>query len=442
MKVNINWAEAGKRRARVVGAGMTGLCAAAMLGERGWRVEVLEAADGAGGLLRPVPFHGVACDRGSHRVHAEAYAWLRDAAGVRWVSRPRRGMMVLGGRHVPYPLAPWSFARGVGARATVEMAAGFLLRPGMLAAFRRWESARPADGADEGFEAFVRGRAGTRAYEAFYRPYAEKVWGVPPAELSRSVAKQRVSTAAPLRGWTAARRPQSFLYPAGGMAALLDALVRRAAQAGVEVRYGARFTAADVDPRVPTLFTGGLGALTGQVGLEHRGLHLVFLALDTARVSAVDTWYLPGTEWTMGRVSEVGNFGTERRGRARAVLCVEVPQGRGDPARVPHVDDVTAQLRRAGILPARCRVLDHHHVWVDGVYPLHRRGWRRELASALEHAAGLGVLPLGRQGLFLHCNLDHCARMARAAVEHLDGGGDARGWLALVPGFLDARVRD
>ena len=42
-------------------------------------------------------------------------------------------------------------------------------------------------------------RVGGPAYEAFYRPYAEKVWGIDPTELSQTVAKKRLSTTAPWR---------------------------------------------------------------------------------------------------------------------------------------------------------------------------------------------------------------------------------------------------
>jgi hypothetical protein len=52
------------------------------------------------------------------------------------------------------------------------------------------------------------------------------------------------------------------------------------------------------------------------------------------------------------------------------------------------------------------------------------------------------VLPIGRQGLFLHCNIDHCIEVAHEAVRHLLEGGDARTWTARASRFLDVRVRD
>ena len=72
---------------------------------------------------------------------------------------------------------------------------------------------------DVGFEEFVLGRAGRAALDAFYAPYARKVWGLEPAQLSQTVARQRVSTQRP---WESLLRgaPQTFHYPRTGMAGL------------------------------------------------------------------------------------------------------------------------------------------------------------------------------------------------------------------------------
>jgi hypothetical protein len=52
------------------------------------------------------------------------------------------------------------------------------------------------------------------------------------------------------------------------------------------------------------------------------------------------------------------------------------------------------------------------------------------------------VLPFGRQALFLHCNLDHCADIASEAVAHLEARGGAAGWIRRAESYLELTVRD
>jgi hypothetical protein len=52
------------------------------------------------------------------------------------------------------------------------------------------------------------------------------------------------------------------------------------------------------------------------------------------------------------------------------------------------------------------------------------------------------ILPVGRQGLFLHCNMDHCVAIAEDAVDHLTEGHPPEAWFNKCPDYLDLRVRD
>ena len=142
----------------VVGAGVSGLSAAILLARRGHRVDVWEASTKPGGLLAPIEHRGMRCDRGSHRVHAGANPLLfKLTPRTRWATRQRAGRLLLGGRHVSYPLRLASFARGLGGRAALGMAASFLTRPGRWSRFSAWERdrGRALDRYDGGFEEFV-----------------------------------------------------------------------------------------------------------------------------------------------------------------------------------------------------------------------------------------------------------------------------------------------
>lgn len=438
------------KRACVVGAGVTGLATALLLRRRGLEVEVLEAAETVGGMVRPFRFRGVDCDLGSHRLHPSAWAepLLRELSReIGLTTRPRRGRIVLGGRHIAYPLSLTGLLQGLGPRRAARFCAGVLTRPGL----RSWESARTAAGADVGFEAFVLRRVGRAAYDGFYRPYVDKVWGLPPDTLSQTVAKARVSSQHPVRAVASMLRGRNrtFLYPRRGMGALTGALAQKATDAGVTVSVGRPVRHARDLARLNAdlvVHTGDLSVAAPHGPAGHRGLYLVFLALPVAQLSPVDTWYAPEPDYWFGRVSEVGNFSSAARRPHETVICVEIPEGKWGLERdfIKDMDALIAQLWRARIVPAGMRPLEARQHFLPAVYPLYRRGWVSRWREALADVAQRlpRVRLLGRRGLYLHCNIDHCLSMARALERHVGEDGDARDWANHCDAFLGLQVRD
>jgi hypothetical protein len=445
----------------VAGAGISGLYAALLLARAGRRVRVLERSARAGGLAGAELFRGVPCDLGSHRLHPGALErpLFREMHRERpFLMRPRRGALVIGDRHLPYPPDALALARSIGLRASAGMALGLLARGDQRRAFTRWERERaaPAEGDDVGFEAFVIARVGEAAYEAFYKPYAEKVWGLAPADLSQTVAKKRVSTTHPLglfRGLVgraaalargdAGTSLDHFVYPRGGTSSIAAFLEEQLAKAGVAVELGRAYRAGDGDT---VLYAGDLRDLV-ETPLEHRGLYLIYLALPCERLGAAETYYCPDARYWFGRVSELQGYSPDLRRPGETILCVEIPEGawgRGvDFASGPTLAELRAQLERARIVPPSAEPLEVRQRFVPSVYPLYRRGWMTLWREAMRRVAALrNVVPFGRQALFLHCNLDHCADIAADAVAHAESGRDVHDWLCNASKYLTIQVRD
>jgi len=442
----------------VVGAGITGLSAALMLARRGIEVDIWEAGREPGGILSPVDFQGLEVDRGSHRVHPDSHPLLRElTADEDWEERPRNGKLILGGSHIPYPIDPISFLRGLGLEAAVDMGLGWLTRPGVFDRFLNWEEARqqtPVD--DKGFEQFVVERVGESAYRRFYRPYVEKVWGADPDDISQSVAKQRVSTSNPLEamGKSLGLEDETFLYPRRGMAGLTETLTDQVEDEGVEITYGRRYAPErDVsdDGGAPNghdavIFSGYLPDLVPDSDLDHNGLYLLHLAFEAEVVDdKIDTWYVPEPDYWFGRVSQPENFSPDLANEGESVLCVEIPEGRWGTGRdfLDRLDEVVDQLVEAGIVEADAEPIDARQTYLSRVYPHYVRNWYDEWETTLEEVREMGdILPIGRQGLFLHCNMDHCVAIAADAVDHLAEGRPSEAWFDRCPEYLDLRVRD
>lgn len=425
---------------------MAGLAAAWQLAQRGWEVEVHEAAPTLGGLLAPVPFRGVDCDVGSHRLHPQALSepLLRALADhVHLEPRRRAGRILLGGRALAYPLGLPGLLAGLGPSRALRCTADLLRQ---RVPFAAWEAERQsATGEDVGFAAFVLSRAGPTAYHAFYAPYARKVWGLEPAELSQTAAKQRVSTSQPLQALLTRQSP-TFLYPRGGMAALIGALERLARAAGVRIHLGQPLDLAQVDADA-IVHSGHLGDVVGGRDVfAHRGLYLLHLAIPRANLGHVDTWYAPEAQWWFGRVTNLRQFDPQAGAADETVLCCEIPEGAWGPHHdfAPQIPALIAQLHAAGILSPGVQPVAVSQRFVPAVYPLYRRGWVKEWRQALRDLAQRDprILPVGRQGLYLHCNVDHALMTARLAVAHLDAGGNGESWRVQAESFVGLQVRD
>ena len=362
-------------------------------------------------------------------------------------------MLLLEGRRVPYPLSFLDVARGLGLSG-LSFAASYVARPRR---FADWESARvEAHPEDVGFADFVRRRVGDALFESFYRPYVEKVWGLPADEVSQTVAKARVSSTSPLllvrsRLWRSVRGARTtdsareFLYPRAGISSLIGHLEREARARGVTIRSGVRFDlASSRHDRV--LYAGRLRDLVSRP-LQHRGLYLIYLALPVDRVSEYETFYTPEARYWFGRVSELQNYSAALHAPGETILCVEIPEGRFGAARrfdqEPARGELLEQLREAAILPRNVEPIALEQRFVPDVYPLYRRDWTSTWEAALEELASQReVLPFGRQGLFLHCNIDQCIAMAHDVVEHARKGGDATSWRTHARSLIGVRVRD
>lgn len=438
-------------RVLVVGAGITGLSAAWMLCRAGFEVTVREGGPEPGGLLAPIDFRGIPCDRGSHRIHPAAHPLLLELTqSADWHQRPRRGKLVLSGRHMAYPLQIGDFLRGLGPKTAAHMAANFLVRPGARRGLKQWEADRADVEEDIGFEAFVTARVGRRAYQQFYAPYVEKVWGMHPSEISQTVAKARVSTASPISTLKKALQPgdgtdASFFYPSGGMAELVDFFTTGLLTAGVDIEYDSPVEAGDLAQwDGPVLYSGHLSHIAPGHGLEHRGLFILHIALPKGSVGDTDTFYLPEARFDFGRVSQPAQFSGELSDPEFDILCAEIPQGRHsiDTDFTMDRERIQSQLVAAGIIGPHVPLHDVVQTFCPRVYPIYARGWLRRWRAALQAATQAGVLPIGRQGLFLHCNIDQCVHIADEAVRHLVSGRTASEWAHVAERFLALRVRD
>jgi protoporphyrinogen oxidase len=454
----------------ILGAGPAGVGAAYRAARAGHRVTLLERADGPGGAAGSFTLAGVRVDHGSHRLHPSVdpaiLADLRALLGADLQRRPRNGRILLAGRWIAFPLRPLDLLL----RLPPSIAVG-TVRDALLAPARR------PDGDD--FAAILRAKLGPTAVDRFYGPFARKLWGLEPEELSGEQARRRVSADSPAKLLRrvigrSERGKRFFLYPRLGYGQICERLADAAAWAGAEIRYGSAATSVALRPdgvRVETA-DGRVAegrrlwstiplpalarmadpapppaALAGADRLEFRALVLVYLVLEGGRYTPFDAHYLPEAFTPVTRISEPANYRDGDDPADRTVLCAEIPCApddelfRAGDAELAAV--VAHALGGAGLPLPRVREVAVRRL--AQAYPVYRRGFEAHLADLgdwADHQPAL--LSFGRLGLFVHDNAHHALAMAWAAADALGPGGtfDDRAWAAARARFAEHVVED
>ena len=101
--------------------------------------------------------------------------------GDELLTRPRMSRIYYHDRFFEYPLGAQEVFRGLGDD-----------RVGALRAVLPLLATAPAALQPKTFEDWVVGRFGRRLYDAFFRSYTEKVWGIPGSEIQAEWAAQRI----------------------------------------------------------------------------------------------------------------------------------------------------------------------------------------------------------------------------------------------------------
>ena len=455
----------GSERTAILGAGPAGLTAAYTLGRRGVGAEVFEADAVVGGLARTVVHDGFRFDLGGHRFYTKIASIDRlwsDMLGDEFLTRPRLSRIYYNGKFFGYPLR----GKDVVARLGVIESLRCLLS---YAAAKL----RPAKQPPETFEEWVTSRFGKRLYEAFFRSYTEKVWGLPGSEIRSQWAAQRIkdfSLATAVRAMLGLNRNkvttliEEFKYPRLGPGQMWEAFREASESAGIPVHLehrcvgihhsggrvesvvverkgeGKRIVAVDsvistmplndlvraLDPPAPPEVREAADHL------RYRSLCLV--ALMTKQTEPFpDNWiYLHDPAVQAGRVQ---NFGAWSAGMvAPGTTCLGVEYfcfERDELWEMPEAEAVQLaidELASVGLLDPAL-VSGGVRVRVPRAYPVYDSGYENAVAQIRDYLRGFSNLQTcGRNGLHRYNNQDHSMWTALLAALNVADGASYDVW--------------
>jgi protoporphyrinogen oxidase len=441
----------------VLGGGPAGLTAAHVLALRGAPGVVFEGDGTVGGIAKTIEFNGYRFDLGGHRFFTKLKPIQRlweEMMGDDFLTRPRLSRIYFNGKFFAYPLQ----AKDVIAR--LGLVESFLCALSYL-----WSLRRRGETA-ETFEDWVTIRFGKRLYNAFFKSYSEKVWGIPGTEIRSQWAAQRIKDFSLLKAVLAIlglQRTQvttlieEFRYPRLGPGQMWERFQQRIEERGIPVRLNHRalslnhtgdriesvvvgtnshFTEYPVDSVISSIALSDLvkslnpappaEVLAAANTLRYRDFCLVALMLDEEEPFP-DNWIYIHDEGT--RAGRVQNFGAWSDAMVRTgttCLGVEYFCFEGDDMwEMPDAEAVEFaknEMARIGLIDPT-KVIDGVKVRVPKAYPMYDSKYEGCVEILREYLARFTNLQTcGRNGLHRYNNQDHSMWTAiLAALNIVDG---------------------
>jgi len=322
-------------------------------------------------------------------------------------------------------------------------------------------SGKPDDG--DSFASVLDAKLGKTLCEDFYFPYARKLWGLEPAELSGIQAKKRVSAGSVADIIKRVIKPPGagkFYYPRKGYGQITEAYAAESRKLGADYLMSWTVKSISCPESASGCFRIELTNREGECrsvyadhvwstiplthlcqmmspvppaeviqasqGIDYRSMILVYLTLPVGRFTRTDAHYFPEANIRITRLSEPKNYFGVDEPRETTTLCAELPCNHGDEVwnmadedlgRLVMEDLRTAQLPGHKPIAVFSRRLPQ-------AYPIYTMGYEHALDAMDSWVDGVpNLLVFGRQGLFAHDNTHHTLFMAYCAARCLQKNG-------------------
>jgi protoporphyrinogen oxidase len=406
----------------ILGGGIAGLATAHFLKEAGYDAVVFEASDRPGGVTRSFQWHGFTCDVAVHRFFSPHHGVLEEVQKVvPLIKMNRRSRIFLHDRILTDPISPTELVLRMPPLLSVKLVLGYL-----------FHTRRP----DTNFDNYVHNRYGPGLNDLFFKPYTEKMFGIPSHEVSTEWGEQKVRVS----GLIDVIKKNTKIYfryfhypPTGGFGTIANSLKERIGEnlwlesdvVGLEYsgdrisnvtieRHGRQkeIKPGTVISTVPITDLGHL--LDHKVDLRFRPIQIAYLLVDKHKVSDYHWIYFGDSDIHINRLGEFKNFVANGTPDGRTVLSAEITRETDDP-----VNEAIRGCERYNLLSSS-QVLDSLVVREAHAYPIYECNYLEKLRNARDYFSHFRNLHLvGRNALFHHAEIDDNFLGAKQLVEQL-----------------------
>ena len=442
----------------ILGAGVAGLSAAWRLSENGVAVEVIEAAPELGGLAASIRKDGFVFDYGIHGWFAsregneEVLENIKKISGLEWLPVRKKTHIYLKGKYLKYPLGLkgmfLELSRLKGILCLWDfLKAHLLLRLG-------FSTIR-----DASFKGWIINRFGRRLYNIYFGPYAQKFWGVDPANLSSGQLSRRV-VAISVRGTMLnnlfrnlfpslarakeySQQPEIFFCSRGGSCEVIEVIAKRIRESGGKIHLNSRPARLSlkgdlineviidnssglrricVDSAISTIPINELmgiisprpreGIQKDADGLRYRSVIFLFLLLNKCSITNSQWIYYPDSRFLFSRMSEFRNISKSFAPHGKTGICLEIACFKNDNIWKSPNDELYRQCLDGleSLRLVRGEEVDSYFVRrIVHAYPLEEITTTDKTKRIFGYLKEIkNIYCSGRQGLFGYMNMDEC----------------------------------
>lgn len=444
-----------------MGAGPAGLSVGKVLTDKDVDCVVYEKDDGVGGISRTENHNGFRFDLGGHRFFTKKNhlnEFLSNLMGDELINVSRSSKIFLKGKYFDYPPTPINAFFGFGPFTAIQIACSYA-----------YQKVKGRGKKIVTMEDWIISEYGKRMFEIFFRPYNEKIWGVPTNRVDASWVAQRIKGMSLINSIKnalfkdASSRPVSlisnFMYPKLGIGRISDRLaehisaknkVHLSSRITGVIHEGWKITGVKISPsdgsagyvEEGTDFLSSIPitelihimepaappeVIEAADKLLFRDLIVVAIMFDMEPITQ-DTWiYLPELEISFGRLHEPTNWSMDMSPKGKTSIAFEFWCSEGDwvwnKSDSDIVDMTIKDFEALNLDPhASGKIIDHKVVRVRKAYPMYVIGYERPLQMVRDYLAKFENLTLiGRYGTFMYNNMDHCIETGIRAAENLCG---------------------
>lgn len=457
----------------IFGAGPCGLTAAWELAKNGITPIVIEKENTVGGLCKTTRRDGYQFDLGGHRFISKDRDLVRDIRrlmGDALLTRTRKSVIRFCDGEYDYPINILNVIERSSPWRTLKFAAGYSAALAGLPLSRAPENS---------FERWVDTSFGKPLSNFFFKPYTEKLWGIPASSLSDDWAAQRISRLNTGRVLLEAlglskAEPRShalkYLYPTRGIGAIFETMVEEIERLGGKVltgfqpiRFGTNGHRIDkvlvvndngdretieADRYLSTIPLDALMGLLGYgntLSLPFRSLRFLNIQLNRERLSP-NTWmYVPESDLMMTRIQEPKHRSPFSVPKGKTSVMLEIPCSRGDVlwdmGDEALLRRAIKDLRKLGF-DIEGEITGCFSTRAEHAYPCYKIGYLKTV-EAIRHTIDRyeNLTTLGREGLFRYIFMDTAMIMGRTWAQSILGqrGGDSIDELDSQPILLETR---